>query len=158
MQTEAYLELKHNPGIHFDFNQAVSGQALPLHFDNHLDELVEIAHQLILNKGVFHLQIHFSASQLICWTLDNPYNYQIYNAEEVFHRDFQKLFSPLASNLYSAIKKNEVLPILKSLQFLRKRPQGSELRNASLHMMNGQVGLSFACDDTRYLNFRNLLD
>ncbi|MDH5484285.1 MAG: hypothetical protein OEY43_03525 [Gammaproteobacteria bacterium] len=153
MQTEAYLETSPKKS-HYAFSAARENA---LHFDEQLDRLIDIAHQLILNKGVFHLQIHFAASQLTCWTFDNPYNYQVYQAEAVFDDNFQLLFSTLESNLYSTINKTQVLPVLKALKFLRERPEGSELRNASLHIMNGLVGLSFACDDTRYINFKELL-
>lgn len=157
MQTETYSELQQHSAQRFAFVPAKSQTIQTLHFDHHLDQLMAIAHQLMLTKGVFHLQIHFAASQLICWTYDNPYNYQIYQAEQVFDKNFPQLFSALDSNLYTAIKKPQILPILQSLKFLRERAEGSELQNASLHIMNGLVGLTFACDDTRYINFKELL-
>lgn len=125
------------------------------HFDDNLDRLCEIINKLMQSKGVFHITIHFASSQIACWTFDNPYSYQIYNAEEVFADNFMKLFSTLDSKLHTCIDKNQVMPILKSLTKLRKEKEGSELKNASIHMMNGHIGLTFACDDTRYINFKD---
>ena len=142
-QTHQYQASKHFP------------ESTSNHFDDRLDELVEITKNLILNKGVFHLAIHFASSQLICWTFDNPYSYQIYHAEEVFSDGFMRHFVSLESKLHTSIKKEQVLPILKSLKILREKPNNSELRNASIHMMNGYIGLTFSCDDTRYINFKD---
>lgn len=125
------------------------------HFDGQLEDLIRICEKLILSKGVFHLTIHFSSSQLVCWTFDNPYSYQIYHAEEVFSEHFMRLFAPLDSHLHTCIPRERVRPILRTLKAMREKQQGSELRNASIHMMNGYIALSFDCDDTRYINFRN---
>ncbi len=127
------------------------------HFDDHMDKLLGIAEKLILSKGVFHLTLHFSSSQLSCCTFDNPYSYQLYTADEVFSDNFMRHFAPLDSKLPSRIERNHVRPILNALKWLRTKKHGSELRNASLHMINGYIGLGFACDDTRYINFRELI-
>ncbi len=125
------------------------------HFDDRLDELIDIARKLILNKGVFHLSIHFASSQLICWTFDNPYSYQIYHAEEIFSDDFMRHFVSLESKLHTCIKKDQVLPVLKTLKILREQSNNSELRNASINIMNGYIGLAFSCDDTRYIKLED---
>ena len=125
------------------------------HFDDRLNDLMEIAKDLLINKGVFHLAVHFSSSQLVCWTLDNPYSFRVYASEEVFAGDFLSLFSPLKTKAHSCIDKGTILPILKSFESLRNNSGGSELRNASIHMLNGYLGLTFACDDTRYINYKD---
>lgn len=127
------------------------------HFDNRLDTLMDICAQLILRHGVFHLSIHFSSSQLVCWTYDNPYSFQVYNAEEVFSEHFLRLFAPLDSQLHTCIPRNQVKGILQSLRSLRVKKNDNELRNAGIHMINGYIALAFACDDTRYVNFRTFI-
>jgi len=127
------------------------------HFDNRLDDLVVIVKQLLQEKGVFHIAVHFSSSQLVCWTLDNPYSFRVYTAEEVFSDEFLSVFLPMRSKIHSCINKNRVKPILESLKGLRENAGGSELRNASIHMLNGYVGLTFACDDTRYINHEDFV-
>ncbi|MCW8957072.1 MAG: hypothetical protein OQL09_09325 [Gammaproteobacteria bacterium] len=132
-------------------------RAASIHFDDRMDKLLNIAEKLILSKGVFHLTLHFSSSQLSCCTFDNPYSFQLYTADEVFSDNFMRHFAPLESKLRTSIERNQVRPILNALKWLRSKQHGSELRNASLHMINGYIGLSFACDDTRYINFRELI-
>lgn len=136
-----------------------SGHAFPesQHFDDRLDELFEIAEKLIISKGVFHITLHFSSSQLTCLTYDNPYSYQVYHAEEVFSDHFMRLFAPLSSKLHTCIDRELVKPILGRLKTLRLKGDAGELRNASIHMINGFISLSFACDDTRYINYRDFL-
>ena len=127
------------------------------HFDDRLNDLVEIAKQLLVDKGVFHLAVHFSSSQLVCWMLDNPYSFRVYTSEEVFADDFLSLFAPLKTKAHNCIDKATILPILKSFKHLRNNAGGSELRNASIHMLNGYIGLTFACDDTRYINYKDFI-
>ena len=130
---------------------------LSSHFDHRLDDLINICKHLILNKGVFHLTIHFSSSQLVCWTFDNPYSFQIYTADEVFSEHFMRLFAPLDTHLHTCISRDQVGPVLETLKSLRQKQDSSELRNASIHMMNGYIALGFACDDTRYINIKNFI-
>jgi len=125
------------------------------HFDDRLNDLTVIAKQLLLEKGVFHLAVHFSSSQLVCWALDNPYSFRVFTLEEVFADGFLSLFSPINTKAHSCIDKDRVLPILETLKRLRENSGGSELRNASIHMLNGYIGLTFACDDTRYINYKD---
>jgi hypothetical protein len=106
---------------------------------------------------VFHVNIHFSSSQLVCWTYDNPYSFQLYSAEEVFSEQFPRLFAPLDSQLHTCIPRDQVGNILQVLKTLRMKQNDNELRNASIHMINGFIALTFACDDTRYINFRNFI-
>jgi len=127
------------------------------HLDDRVDDLATIVKQLVLEKGVFHLAVHFSSSQLVCWTLDNPYSFRVYTADDVFAENFTTLFSPMKTKTHNCIDKYLILPILNSLKELRKNASGSELRNASIHMMNGYIGLSFACDDTRYINYKDFV-
>jgi len=155
MQTNSIMITDKQTHQHHSSNYFSDANLTSNHFDNRLDELVAITKDLIINKGVFHLAIHFSSSQLICWTFDNPYSYQIYQAEEIFSDGFMHHFASLELKLHSDIKKDQVLPILKSLRTLREQPNGSELRNASIHMINGYIGVNFSCDDTRYINFKD---
>lgn len=127
------------------------------HFDDRLNDLMLIAKYLMINKGVYHLGIHFSSSQLVCWTYDNPYSFQLYTAEDVFADDFTDQFASYASQMHTQININEVESILESLVALRESKGGSELLNASLHTVNGMIGLTFACDDTRYINYKDFM-
>lgn len=127
------------------------------HFDDRVEELAFIIENLISNKGVYHLSIHYSSSQLVCWTYDNPYSYQVYTADEVFSKSFMRFFSPLQPKIHTCIQNNMIPSIVNVLQGLRQKECGSELRNASIHTINGYIGLAFACDDTRYINYKDFL-
>jgi len=155
MQMNQFEGAEHTSTENTQINSEI--HALSSHFDDRMGELLNIAEALVLGKGVFHLSLHFSSSQLTCCTFDNPYSFQLYTADEVFSDDFMRNFAPLESKLRSRIEHNHVRPILNALKWLRTKKQGSELRNASMHMINGYIGLGFACDDTRYINFRELI-
>jgi hypothetical protein len=57
--------------------------------------------------------------------------------------------------MHTQINTNAVESILELLKSLRESKGGSELRNASVHTVNGMIGLTFACDDTRYINYKD---
>ena len=145
------------PKLNHAMNLNNMSHASSSHFDDRLDDLANIVEMLIVKKGVYHMSIHFSSSQLVCWTYDNPYSYQIYSTEEVFSTGFMRFFSPLHPKIHTCIKNNMVAPIYQALKNLRKKVGVNELRNASIHMINGYIGLSFSCDDTRYINYKDLL-
>ena len=39
---------------------------------------------LFSHHGIFHVQIEMSTCQMMVWTLEDPFNYQIFVGEEVF--------------------------------------------------------------------------
>ena len=154
IQTQTAQDMAH---LHGAYRHTAQQRSNSNHFDDRLDELLDIAEQLISSKGVFHLTLHFSSSQLKCLTYDNPYSYQVYTADEIFSERFMRLFAPLSSKLHTCIDRSQIRPILETLRNLRLSKEVSELRNASIHMINGYISLSFACDDTRYINHKDFM-
>ena len=63
-----------------------------LHFDDRLDEVLNIVEELLLRKGGFHLVVRSSSSQFSCCTFDNPYSFQLFTEEEVFSDVFMQHF------------------------------------------------------------------
>lgn len=137
-----------------DFSATLGHNSLD--FDTRMNQLMAICQDLILRKGVFHLAIHFGNNQLVCWTFDNPYSYQIYRSDEIFADNFMRHFAPLESRLHTCIHKEQVGQILEEIKRMRKTA-AKPLLNASLHMMNGYIGMGYAGEDVRFHNFKQFI-
>ena len=48
--------------------------------------------------------------------------------------------------------------LLKLLKVLRNADETVYLRSASFNIVNGIVGLTFSCDGSHYLNYRDFID
>ena len=70
---ERWLQVKGDPSVRaFLFAQ----QRVSSVFDEHIDQVLRVMHELLTRKGAFHVKAHFSSSQLTCWFYDDPYSYR----------------------------------------------------------------------------------
>jgi len=75
-----WLQIKGDPAVRgFLFQQ----QRVESFFDTPIDHVHEIAHALLTRKGVLHIKIHYSSSQLTCWFARDPFCYEKFLREEV---------------------------------------------------------------------------
>lgn len=45
--------------------------------DQNIDTVISVLEELILVRGIFHIQIHFTSSQTMIWSIDEPYRYRL---------------------------------------------------------------------------------
>ena len=156
---EKWLQIKGDPSIReFLFQQSrVEGA-----FDQHLERVHAIAQTLLTSKGVFHIKIHYSSSQLTCWFADDAYRYRVYLKDEVLAPDFLDQFRECnIRHLQPLINEDEINTILTEFRRLRTTDKNIYLRNASINRINGMVGMTFSCDGAHYIDhktFFSLLD
>jgi hypothetical protein len=152
---ERWLQVKGDPSVRqFLFAQ----QRVESLFDEHLDRVHQIVAELIHRKGVFHAKIHYSSSQLSCWFCDDAYRYRVYVREEVLADDFLNHFLDLSIEHLKPLLHADDLPvILKEFRRLRTTDESIYLRNASINMVNGMIGMTFSCDGTHYIDHRTFL-
>ena len=135
-----WLQIKGDPSVRgFVFQQ----QRAESIFDQHLDELLTIVSELLKNRGVFHAKIHFSSNQLTCWFYDDPYRYQVYVGDEVFEPGFLEQFKQCVYIEKPLIKQDDVDNILQVFRRLRLQDESIYLRNASINLINGKIGMTF---------------
>ena len=148
--TERWLQIKGDPSVRrFLFQQTRQGSV----FDERVDTLIETVEQLLTMRGVFHAKIHFSSSQLTCWLYNDPYRYRVYVGEEIFEPDFTGKFDQAVPLERPAIGAEQIRPILETFRRLRLADETLYLRNASVNLINGLIGMSFSCDGTHYIPF-----
>jgi hypothetical protein len=124
-------------------------------FDTHLHDVHRIVKELMTNKGVFHAKIHYSSSQLTLWLTDDPYRYRVYVKEEVLAPEFVDQFrNQSLEHLWPAIEEQEIDPIIGEFARLRMSDQTIYLRNASINLINGMIGMNFSCDGAHYIDHK----
>ena len=128
-------------------------------FDAHLDQVHRIVKELLTKKGVFHAKVHYSSSQLTLWLTDDPYRYRVYVKEEVLAPGFLAQFRDQSLvHLWPAIDEQEIDVIIGEFTRLRMSDQTIYLRNGSINLINGMIGMNFSCDGAHYIDHKTFFN
>jgi len=150
-----WKQIKGDPAIRSGlFSQRRTESAM----DAQIDNVLSVIQELIMEHGVFHAKLHFSSSRATLWLVDNPFDYQILNIDELsdpdiclaFHR--QKYFDK------AIVDAKNISLVLQQFKDLRFADETIYLRAASLNVVNGMVGLNFSCDGSHYMNYEEFLE
>jgi len=146
--TEHWLQIKGDPSVRrFVFEQTRTASL----FDARIEELMATVGCLLTRHGVFHAKIHFSSNQLTCWLYNDPYRYRVFVGEEVFAADFLRGFAQVVAIDKPLIAAESMPAILAEFTRLRLKDESVYLRNGSLNLINGLIGMTFSCDGSHYL-------
>ena len=150
-----WLQIKGDPSVRrFLFEQKREISV----FDQRIDDLMQVVENFLTMRGVFHAKIHFSSTQLTCWFYNDPYRYRVFVGEEIFAPGFLEQFAPAVCAEKPLINASEVAPILKQFKRLRNTDETVYLRNASINLINGLVGMTFSCDGSHYIPYEEFYD
>jgi hypothetical protein len=125
--------------------------------DRNFEQAISILDELLSERGVFQCQIHFSRSQAVIWTVDDPFRYRILDHEAMSDPDICLVYPPRPYPLDAAIPQPDILRILKLMRFMRLTDPNIYLRAASINLFNGMVSLTFSCDGTHYMSYVDFL-
>jgi hypothetical protein len=151
----AWLQVKGDPQIRkFLFAQSRTHST----FDHHIDDLHSLVNELLIRRGVFHARIHYSSNQISIWRYSNPYNYEVYLADEVCCKTFKHNFPISFPYIENKIPHDDVCCILDKFKELRFQDEQVYLRSASIHMVNGMINLGFSCDGSHYMPHEKFVD
>jgi len=114
---ERWLQVKGDPSVRqFLFAQ----QRVESLFDQQIDLVHAVVLALLTRKGVFHVKIHYSSSQLTCWFCDDAYRYRVYVRDEVLEDHFLDHFRDLSvDHLKPLLHVSDIAPILDEFKRLR---------------------------------------
>ncbi len=129
----------------------------PSLLEEHIDEVLELFYNLILEHGVFHCKIHFSSGRCSVWLIDDPYSYQIISVDDIINPDFCLAYPLRPYPERAKISPKQVHRALQQLKPLRLSDDTIYLRSASLNVMNGMLGLTFSCDGSHYMPVEEFL-
>ncbi|SCZ64992.1 PDC sensor domain-containing protein [Thiohalomonas denitrificans] len=125
--------------------------------DAHLDEVLPLMKELVLEHGVFHGKLHFSSSRATIWLTDDPYSYRILSFEAITDPDICLAYPRRPYTPRAIVPKRNVMPIFEMFRTLRFADETVYLRSGSLNVCNGMVALNFSCDGTHYMRFDEFL-
>jgi hypothetical protein len=125
--------------------------------DRHMQTALSILEELLTERGVFQCQIHFSSSQAIIWTIDDPLRYRILDQQALTDPDICLLYPSRPYPVDARIPRSEITRILNAMQGLRKVDMTIYLRTASINIYNGMVSLTFSCDGSHYMHYDEFL-
>ena len=125
--------------------------------DRNLDQALSILEELLTERGIFQVQIHFSSSQATIWMVDDPFRYRTLDHEALTDPDICLVY-PRRSYPDQALTPSADIPrVLDTMQALRLADDTIYLRIASINMFNGMVSLTFSCDGTHCMRHDELL-
>ena len=144
-----WLQIKGDPSVRrFLFEQKRETSV----FDQRIDELMDVVESFLTLHGVFHAKIHFSSTQLTCWFYHDPYRYRVFIGDEIFQPGFLDRFAPAVYAEKPLINADQVRPVLEEFRRLRTTDETVYLRNASINLINGLIGMTFSCDGSHYIS------
>lgn len=125
--------------------------------DKQIDHVLSVHEALVVDQGVHHFQIHFSASRSTLWHIDDPYVYRILTMEELADTNICLAYPRRPYFERAIVPHTQIKKILRQFKALRFADETIYLRTASLNIVNGKVGLNFSCDGTHYLSYDEFL-
>jgi hypothetical protein len=114
--------------------------------DQHVDTVIAVIDELIVDHGIFHCEIHFSSNRATVWSQADPFRYHILTIDELVDPDVCLAFQKSPYPSMAEIAPANIRPLLESFRDLRFADETVYLRFASLNIYNGLVGLTFSCD------------
>lgn len=126
--------------------------------DKDIDQATSILSELIVDRGMFQAVIHFSSSRATIWLMDDPYRYRILQHDELSDPDICFAYPKRAYSKDALIPAEDIPEILHELKQLRFADETIYLRSASINIFNGMISLTFSCDGSHYMSYREFLD
>jgi len=124
-----------------------------------VDRVHAIVQSLLTRQGAFHVKIHYSSNQLTCWFCDDAYRYRVYVSDGVLGGDFLEHFPSLSvAHLKPLLHAADVPMILKEFKILRLTYKIIYLRNASINLVDGMIGMTFSCDGAHYIDHKTFFE
>ena len=149
-----WRQIKGDPAIRGQVFQQTRAQS---RLDEHIDQILSVVEELVMEHGVFHLKLHFSSSRATVWTLDDPYRYQVIEYEDLVDPDICLVFPHRKYPADAVVPKKSIKPIFETFKHLRFADETIYLRAGSVNIFNGIVGLNFSCDGSHYIPFDQFL-
>ncbi|EDN68445.1 conserved hypothetical protein [Beggiatoa sp. PS] len=145
------------PPSHYQIKSSQSPR-VPSLLDNYLTEIQVLLNQLIHEHGVFHCLLHYHSATVQLWQIDDPYQYHLYNVEQLRDADKHLVYPRRDYPENAKISFQEVQQVLERFRILRLADDNIYLRSGSLNIMNGMVSLSFSFEGSQYLSAQKFLN
>ena len=126
--------------------------------DRHIDVVLGVTEELIVDHGLFHVKLHFSSNRAVVWLFDDPYRYRLLGIEELTDPNICLAYPTRPYPKDAVIPAKKVRAILDGFRQLRYMDDTLYLRAGALNIFNGIINLTFSCDGSHYLPFDEFLN
>ena len=150
-----WRQIKGDPAIRGTVFQQCRVDSL---MDRNMDQACAILEDLFTERGMFQGVIHFSSSRATIWFMDDPFRYRILDHEALSDPDICMLYPRHPYPDDAMIPQNRIADILDGMRRLRTADETLYLRSASINIFNGMISLTFSCDGTHYMSWREFLE
>lgn len=125
--------------------------------DRHIDTVLGVVEELMVDHGVFHVILHFSSSRAVVWVFDDPYRYRLLDIDALVSPDSCLAYPRRSYPPGTVVPQDKIRPVLEQLKALRFMDEMFYLRSGTLNLFNGIVGLTFSCDGSHYIPYDDFL-
>jgi len=150
-----WRQIKGDPSIRGTVFQQRRTESL---MDRNMEPACAILEDLITERGLFQAVIHFSSSRATVWFVDDPYRYRILDHEALSDPDICLLYPQHIYPDEALIPQDAIVKVLNGMRQLRMADETLYLRSSSINIFNGLISLTFSCDGTHYMSWREFLD
>jgi len=126
--------------------------------DEHIDEVLGIVEELILEHGIFHAKLHFSSSRATIWLVDDPFRYRLMDIDMLNDPDICLAYPRHSYPEGAIVPKERIRDVMEGLRELRYMDEMFYLRAGALNIFNGMVSLTFSCDGSHYIPWDEFLN
>lgn len=154
-ESTSWRQLKGDPSIRGTlFMQQRTESVL----DQHIKDVMIVLNELMTERGVFHADIHYSSNRAMIWTARDPKKYHILTLDDLIDTDICLAYESAIYPEDAVIPQSKIEVILNMLMDLRFVDETIYLRNSSINIFNGLIGLTFSCDGSHYMHYEEFLD
>lgn len=154
-EPQQWTQIKGDPSIRGNvFSQTRSDSDM----DRHIDTVLGVIEELIMDHGVFHAKLHFSSNRSVIWHYDDPYRYRLLSLDALVDPNICLAYPNRGYPKDASIPESQIRPILNNLRQLRFMDDTLYLRAGALNIFNGSISLNFSCDGSHYIPYDEFLN
>ena len=149
-----WRQIRGDPAIRQNlFNQ----ERVPSAMDLCLNQVHDIVHELMAERGMFHVKLHYSSSRATLWLSRDPRRYRVHVLDEIIDPAVCLAYPRERYPADALVSIAALREVLDNLVNLRLADRTVYLRAASVNLINGLVCLNFSCDGTHYMPAQEFL-
>ena len=154
-EPQAWRQIKGDPAIRGGLFLQQRAQS---QMDDHVEDILSLMTELMVEHGVFHGKLHFASSRATIWLVDDPWAYRILGIDELIDPDICLVYPRRPYTERAIVAPEKIDPVFEMFRELRFADDTVYLRAGSLNVCNGMVGLNFSCDGSHYLRYDEFLE
>ncbi|MGD8927069.1 MAG: PDC sensor domain-containing protein, partial [Thioalkalispiraceae bacterium] len=150
-----WTQIKGDPSIR---SNVFAQHRVDSEMDRHIDIVLGVIEELIVDHGVFNAKLHFSSNRAVIWHYDDPYRYRLLGIDSLIDPNICLAYPNRTYPNDATIPERQIRPILEGLRQLRYMDETLYLRAGALNIFNGIINLTFSCDGSHYLPYDEFLN